>query len=74
MAYEGLDPEWAYVINEIVRILNLIFVDDGILVNGDRHAAKVQFEKLRGKFAKMGLKLKCASLVLLADKRRKSLS
>ena len=43
-------------------------------MNGNRHAAKVQFEKLRGEFAKMGLKLnpaKCASLVLLADKKKK---
>ena len=50
-----------------------LFVNDGIL-NPSREALRTQFETQKAELVKMGLKLnpeKCASLVLLPNKKKK---
>lgn len=73
MAYKKLDLMWAYNITEIVRILALLFVNDGILTTS-REVLRTQFETLKAELANRALKLnpeKCESLVLLPNKKMK---
>ena len=59
MAYKKLDLMWAYNITEIVQILTLLFVNDGIFTPS-REALRTQFtqfETQKAELVKMGLKL-----------------
>ena len=56
LAYKKLDLMWAYNITEIVRILTLLYVNDGILTPS-RKVLRTQFETQKAELVKMGLKL-----------------